>query len=380
MSPAENYMKRALSLARQAVGRTSPNPAVGAVLVRDGLVLGEGFTLAPGQMHAEAIALKNAGEGSRGGALFVTLEPCSIQGRTPPCTDAIIAAGVSEVHVATKDPNPRVNGTGLAHLEAAGIKVFPGEGEDEARELYEAFAKHVNTGIPFITTKYAMTLDGKIATFTGDSRWVSGPEARNSVHEMRRTRDAVMVGVNTILNDNPQLTVRDEAGAPDSRQPLRVILDSRARTPPEAKVLKEPGQTLIAVTMPPDSRVKSLVEAGAEVLQLPANVDGLVDINALLEALGARDVVSVLVEGGGILLGTLFDSRLVDKVAVFVAPAVIGGSSSPSPVGGKGIRLMSHATTIRQNRLERIGEDILIVGYPEWADTSAVPDVDTEGS
>ena len=376
MSPAENYMKRALSLARQAVGRTSPNPPVGAVLVKDGVVVGEGFTLAPGQMHAEAVALNNAGAGAHCASLFVTLEPCSIQGRTPPCTDAIIAAGVIEVHVATKDPNPRVNGSGIAQLEAAGIKVFPGEREDEAREIYEAFAKFINVGIPFVTVKYAMTLDGKIATFTGDSRWVSGPEARSHVQEMRRTCDAIMVGVNTVLNDDPQLTARDSEGAPESRQPLRVVLDSRARTSLEARLLKEPGQTLIAVTVPPESRVKPLVETGAEVMHLPATADGLVDPNAVLEALGARGVVSVLVEGGGALLGTLFDLKLVDKVIAFIAPSVIGGRSSPSPVGGKGIEMMSHATTIRQTRLERIGEDILVVGYPEWAS----PDLDNRGS
>ena len=367
MSPAENYMKRALSLARQATGRTSPNPPVGAVLVKDGVVVGEGFTLAPGQMHAEAVALNIAGEGANGASLFVTLEPCSIQGRTPPCTDAIIAAGVSEVHLATKDPNPRVNGSGMAELEAAGIKVYQGEEKDEAREIYEAFAKFINTGIPFVTVKYAMTLDGKIATFTGDSRWVSGPEARNHVHEMRRTCDAILVGVNTVLNDDPQLTVRDAAGAPESRQPLRVVLDSRARTSPEARLLKEPGQTLIAVTVPPESRVKTLVDKGAEVLHLPATGDGLVDPNAVLEALGARGVVSVLVEGGAAVIGTLFDLKLVDKVMAFIAPSVIGGRSSPSPVGGKGVGLMSNATNIRQTRLEHMGEDILVTGYPEWA-------------
>lgn len=367
MSPAEIYMKRALSLAKQAAGRTSPNPPVGAVLVRDGVVVGEGFTLAPGQMHAEAVALNIAGKGAKGASLFVTLEPCSVQGRTTPCTDAIITAGVSEVHLATKDPNPRVNGSGIAELEAAGIKVYQGEEEGEAREIYEAFAKFINTGIPFVTVKYAMTLDGKIATFTGDSRWVSGPEGRNHVHEMRRTCDAILVGVNTVLNDDPQLTVRDAAGAPESRQPLRVVLDSRARTSLNARLLKEPGQTLIAVTVPPESRVKTLVETGAEILHLPATPDGLVDPNTVLEALGARGVVSVLVEGGAAVLGTLFDLKLVDKIMAFIAPSVIGGRSSPSPVGGKGVRLMANATNIRQTRLEHMGKDILVTGYPEWA-------------
>ena len=367
-----NYMKRALTLARQALGTTSPNPAVGAVVVKDDLILGEGFTLPPGQSHAEVVALERAGESSRGASLYVTLEPCCIYGRTPPCTQAIIGAGISEVHVATTDPNPRVNGKGLAELEAAKINVYSGEEEGEARELYEAFAKHVNTGMPLVTAKFAMSLDGKIATHTGDSKWVTGAPARSYVQEMRRTCDAIMVGVNTVLRDNPQLTARDREGNPLARQPLRVILDSRARTPPDARLLKEPGHTLIAVTQPTDNRacpehsrrITPLLDAGAEILELPATREGMVDPCALLEALGARGVVSLLVEGGGTLLGSLFDLGLVDKVAAFIAPVIIGGISAPSPVGGNGSANMSEAARIRQVRVEQIGEDILLVGYP----------------
>ena len=364
MADSTRYMKRALSLARQALGTTSPNPAVGAVVVKDDVALGEGFTLPPGQSHAEAVALKLAGARSQGASIYVTMEPCCIYGRTPPCTKAIIAVGIREVHVATRDPNPRVNGKGVAELEAAGIKVHTEEGQEEARELYEAFAKHVNTGIPFVTAKFAMSLDGKIATHTGDSRWVTAAPARSYVHEMRRASDAIMVGVNTVLRDDPQLTARDGEGKAFPHQPLRVILDSRARTPPGARMLAQPGHTLIAAAQSPPDSVGPLCEAGAEVLQLPATKQGMVDPCALLQALGARGVVSVLVEGGGTLLGSLFDLGLVDKMAAFLAPVVIGGRSAPSPVGGEGAATMSEALRMERVRLEQIGDDILVVGYP----------------
>ena len=357
-------MKRALALASQARGATSPNPAVGAVVVNGGVVVGEGYTLPPGQSHAEVVALASAGESSRGASLYVTLEPCCIQGRTPPCTQSVIAAGIREAYVATRDPNPAVNGRGLAELEAAGIKVYCGDGGEEATELYEAFAKYIRTGTPFITAKFAMSLDGKIATHTGDSRWVTGVPARAYVQEMRRTRDAIMVGVNTVLRDNPMLTARDGDQKPLGRQPLRVILDSKGRTPPESKLLKEPGETVVAVVQAPSDRVEALTDAGAEVLRLPATGEGMVDPMPLLEALGTRGVVSLLVEGGGTVLGTLFDLDLVDKVAAFIAPVVIGGDSAPSPVGGTGSVAMAQAWRMKSTRVERIGDDTLIVGYP----------------
>ena len=360
-----SHIRRALALAQKALGTTSPNPAVGAVIVRDGVVVGEGFTQPPGQDHAEVVALKRAGPNSRDAALYVTLEPCCTYGRTPPCTQAIIAAGISEVHVATTDPNPRVNGKGLSELEAAGIRVYRGEGAEEAGEMYEAFAKHVNTGLPFVTTKFAMSLDGKIATHTGDSKWVTGPLARSHVQEMRKACDAIMVGVNTVLLDNPRLTSRDGNGRLLPSQPLRVILDSKARTPTDARLLNEPGLTLIAVTRSAtDDRTAALREAGAEVLQLPETVEGMVDPCALLQALGARGVVSLLVEGGGALLGSLFDLGMVDKVAAFIAPKIIGGISAPSPVGGNGSVSMSQVIDVERAKVERVGDDMLIIGYP----------------
>ena len=371
MSHATNHMSRALALARHALGTTSPNPAVGAVVVKDNAVLGEGSTLPPGQSHAEVVALNHAGDGSRGASLYATLEPCCTYGRTPPCTQAIITAGISEVHVAATDPNPRVNGSGLTRLRAAGIIVYSGDGESETVELYESFAKYINTGMPFVTAKFAMSLDGKIATHNGDSKWVTGVPARNHVQEMRRTCDAVMVGVNTVLQDNPQLTARDANGNPLGRQPMRVILDSNARTPPSAHLLKEPGHTIVAITQAADNRIAALQEAGAEVVQFPVPREGRVDSVALLQALGARGIVSVLVEGGGALLGSLFDLGLVDRVEAFIAPVIIGGLRAPSPVGGVGVTNMSRALRLKQMRVERIGEDILVVGYPgtTWAST-----------
>ncbi len=364
MSESKNYMRRALTLARLAVGTSSPNPPVGAIVVKGDEDVGEGFTLPPGQSHAEIVALDRAGDRSRGASLYVTLEPCCIYGRTPPCTQHIIASGVAEVHVAAPDPNPRINGRGMAELKAAGILVHHGEGEEEARYLYEGFAKHINTGVPFVTAKFAMSLDGKIATHTGDSRWVTGEAARGQVQEMRRTCDAIMVGVNTVLKDDPLLTARDETGQPSARQPIRVIVDSRGRTPPGARLLKEPGHTVIAVTGPSPEGVQALEEAGGEVMELPSSAEGLVDIPALLRSLGARGVVNLLVEGGGTLLGSLFDLGVVDKVAAFVAPVVIGGQSAPSPVAGEGSRSLSQAMRLERVQVHQYGEDVLIVGYP----------------
>ena len=231
--------------------------------------------------------------------------------------------------------------------------------------MYEAFARHVNTGLPFVTAKFAMSLDGKIATHTGDSKWVTGPMARGYVQEMRKTCDAIMVGVNTVLRDNPRLTARDTDGSLLSRQPLRVILDSKARTPTDAILLGEPGLTFIAVTRSAaDGRIAALREAGAEVLRFPETSEGMVDPCALLQALGARGMVSLLVEGGSALLGSLFDLGMVDKVAAFVAPKMIGGISAPSPVGGKGSVSMSQVVDIERARVEQVGVDVLITGYP----------------
>ena len=364
MAQVTRPMRRALALARRGLGTTSPNPSVGAVVVRDGVRLGEGHTLPPGQSHAEVVALRQAGSLAAGAALYTTMEPCCIQGRTPPCTKAILAARIGEVHVAARDPNPMIDGRGIGDLRAAGVRVVTGDGEREAVELYRAFAKHIRTGLPHVTAKFAMSLDGKIATYTGESRWITGPRSRRQVHEMRRRCDAIMVGVNTVLRDDPQLTARDRAGRAFARQPLRVVVDSNAGTPPAARMLEEPGSTLIAVAGAEESRLDALSAAGAEVLELPAAAEGGIDLGALLEALGKRGVVDLLVEGGERVLGSLFDAGLVDRVASFIAPRVIGGTSSPTPVGGRGADSMSRVLNLRNVRVRRLDEDILVVGYP----------------
>lgn len=358
-------MQRAINLAWQAQGTTSPNPAVGAVVVKDGNVVGRGHTLPPGGHHAEIVALQEAGDAAREATLYTTLEPCCVQGRTPPCTGAIIAAEIRSVHLAAIDPNPQVSGKGCVELEAAGIQVSVGEESEAARELCEAFAKHIITKLPFVTTKYAMSMDGKIATHWGDSKWVTGAEARSFVQQMRRNSDAVLVGVNTVMADDPQLTARDDDDSPLPRQPLRVILDSQARTPPRSRMLEEPGDTVIVVLDgAPQQRVTALSGAGAEVLKVGASLEGRVNLPDVLAELGRRDVVSLLVEAGGTVQGSLFDAGLVDKVYAFIAPVIVGGTEAASPVEGSGVARMADAWRLDRVRVQQVGDDWLVVGYP----------------
>ncbi|HEY66108.1 MAG TPA: bifunctional diaminohydroxyphosphoribosylaminopyrimidine deaminase/5-amino-6-(5-phosphoribosylamino)uracil reductase RibD [Caldilineae bacterium] len=360
------FMRRALRLAERGRGRTSPNPMVGAVLVRDGQIIGEGFHPRAGEPHAEIMALRQAGKSARGATLYVTLEPCCHFGRTPPCTRAIIAAGVAEVHMAMLDPNPRVAGRGRAELEAAGIRTFVGELEAEARVLNETFIHWITTGRPFVIAKFAMSLDGKIATRSGDSRWITGPAAREQVHQLRDQVDAILVGVNTVIADDPQLTTRLDKD--DIRHPLRVIVDSRGRIPLTAQVLDPvlPGRTMVATTeaMPIEQR-RALSFRGVQVLVLPSQ-DGRVSLPDLLEELGRREVTSVLVEGGGTIIGTFFAQRLVDKVVAFIAPIIIGGREAPTPVGGLGVERLSQALRLERVQVEWLGSDLLVTGYPAW--------------
>jgi diaminohydroxyphosphoribosylaminopyrimidine deaminase/5-amino-6-(5-phosphoribosylamino)uracil reductase len=374
-------MERALSLARQALGTASPNPAVGAVLVKDGRIVGEGFTQPPGGPHAEVVAIRRAGEAARGAALYVTLEPCCHHGRTPPCTEAILAAGVREVHLSHLDPDPHVNGRGKAELESAGVPVFVGEGEEEARRINEAYIKHRTMGLPFVIAKFAASLDGKIAATSGDSRWVSGPESRRWAHRQRTVVDAIMVGVHTVLIDDPELTARPEPGEGarqadgEPRQPLRVVADSRGRTPASARVLQRPhgrlpARTLVATTdASSEAWRREMRDAGAEVVVLPAcraggpASGGRVDLGELLRHLGGRDILSLLVEGGGELLGSFFDLGLVDKVQAIIAPIIIGGQEAPTAVAGRGARHMADALRLRDVAIERLGDDMLVTGY-----------------
>ena len=355
-----DYMERALSLARMAVGNTSPNPAVGAVIVKDELIVGEGYTQPPGSDHAEIVALKQAGDSGKGATMYVTLEPCCFTGRTPPCTEAIIERGIAEVHIATLDPNPKVDGGGRDELKDAGIGVVVGERAEEARELNEAYFKYITTGQPFVTVKFAVSLDGKIATWSGDSHWISCEESRKFIHGLRRASDAVMIGVNTVILDDPRLTARDK---PVEKYPLRVIVDSKLRTPPTARVFSEPGRTIVAAAVGVDpDMVRELEEAGAEVLQLKP-WKTLVDLNDLFEELGRREITSVLVEGGSTLLGSLFDGGMVDKVVAFIATVIIGGEDAKSAVGGQGANRIGQALQLRDIKIERCGKDVMVIGY-----------------
>jgi diaminohydroxyphosphoribosylaminopyrimidine deaminase/5-amino-6-(5-phosphoribosylamino)uracil reductase len=311
------------------------------------------------------MALRQAGESARGAILYVTLEPCCHFGRTPPCTRALIDAGVVEVHAAMLDPNPKVGGCGAAELEAAGIRLVVGEHGDKARAINEAYIKFITTGLPFVTAKFAMSLDGKIATRTTDSKWISNEESRKIVHNLRHSVDAIMVGLNTVLVDDPHLTARFSSGRGGKtvHQPLRVVVDSRGSIPVSANVFREPGKTLIAVAQSPDAvKLKALNDLGVEVFEVGAD-HGRVDLVRLLKLLGERQVTHVLVEGGGRLMGSLFDAQLVDKVMVFIAPIIIGGDGARSAIGGQGVEKVADALRLENLRWERFGNDMLATGY-----------------
>jgi len=362
-------MHRALELAGCARGRTSPNPLVGALVVHDGEIVGEGYHQRAGTPHAEVDALRAAGALARGGILYVNLEPCNHYGRTPPCSEAIIAAGIVEVHMAMLDPNPIVNGQGRARLEQAGIRTVVGECAAEAADLNEAFVTWITAGRPFVIAKFACSLDGKIATRTGESRWISGEAARQRVHELRDTADALLVGANTVIADDPLLTTR--LPGREVHHPLRVIADSRGRIPLEARAFDPalPGKTSVAATPAfPVERREALRQRGIEVLTLPADAQGRVDLRALLAELGRREVTSLLVEGGGTLLESFFRAHLVDKLLCFIAPLLIGGREAPSALSGEGVAHLSEAPRLERLHVEQVGVDILVSGYPRWPD------------
>ena len=296
--------------------------------------------------------------------MYVTLEPCPHYGRTPPCTEAIIDAGISEVCVALFDPNPAVSARGVKRLSENGIRTHVGMCQQEAYEINEAYIKHVTTGLPFVVAKFAMSLDGKIATKTGDSKWITKDETRKYAHALRHTVDAIMVGVNTIVADNPRLTAKGcgGRGGPGKKQPLRLVIDTKGKVPLEARIFEPPGEVLLAVAAPFDSMKRErFVEVGVEVVELPDR-GGSVDILELLKLLGERGIVTVLVEGGGKLLGSLFDDHLVDKVLAFISPVIIGGCEAVS-VGGDGVDSMPEALRLSRVDIRSFDDDILISGY-----------------
>lgn len=348
------WMARALELARRADYATSPNPMVGAVVLdENGRLAGEGYHTAKGAPHAEEVALAAAGARAQGGTIYANLEPCTHAHRSPACADAIAAAGIKRVVVAMEDPDTRVNGNGVRQLRAAGIDVAVGVGAAAAQRLNEFYTVHRTTGRPFVAVKFAMSLDGKIATRTGRSRWITGEQARAHGHQLRHEHDAILVGVNTVVKDDPELTTRlnDKEKA---RQPLRVVLDSRLRMPRGARVLD--GHTLIATT-------RSGAVDGAEVLPLDADQAGRVPITGLLDELGRRGIISLLVEGGGETHASFLAARLVDKVYAYVAPIVIGGKEAPGPVAGDGVEDLKSALRLRDTTVTTFGDDTLISGY-----------------
>jgi diaminohydroxyphosphoribosylaminopyrimidine deaminase / 5-amino-6-(5-phosphoribosylamino)uracil reductase len=360
-----DFMRRALRLA--ARGRTSPNPMVGAVVVRDGVIVGEGFHPKAGEPHAEVFALETAGDQADGAILYVTLEPCCHHGRTPPCAEAVIHSGVKRVVVAMEDPNPVVSGTGIKALHKAGIEVEVGLLEDKARRLNEGYVKRVTVGLPFVVWKAAMTLDGKIATRSGDSRWVTGEMARRAVHRLRSRSDAVMVGIGTVLADDPELTVRHAKGM----SPLRVVVDSEGRVPLDARVLNSEAPTIVVTRRSaPEANLDRLWSAGVRVLGV-RDVKGRIDLGYLMGELAKMGINTVLLESGGELAASMIAGGLVDRGLLFIAPKIAGGRDAKTPVEGEGVELMDQALPVSRPAVRRFGDDLALeFCFPKTAETA----------
>jgi diaminohydroxyphosphoribosylaminopyrimidine deaminase / 5-amino-6-(5-phosphoribosylamino)uracil reductase len=357
------YMERALELAKKGAGYTNPNPLVGAVIVKDGRIVGEGYHEVYGSHHAEVNAFRNATEDVKGATMYVTLEPCSHYGKTPPCAKAIVEKGIKKVIVALGDPNPEVAGRGIKILRDNGIEVVTGVLEEESRRLNEIFLKYITTKLPFCILKTAMTLDGKIAARTGDSKWITNEESRKYVHKLRHRVSSIMVGVGTIIQDDPLLNTRiqEESGS----DPIRIVVDTSGRTPLEARVLniKSNSKTIIAVTeLAPQEKLKEFERIGAEVIITPL-MENRVDLKYLMKALGERKIDSVLLEGGSELNYSAMEAGIIDKVNAFIAPKFIGGREAKTPVGGLGRPLMKEALMLKDIEIHRFGDDIMIEGY-----------------
>ncbi len=360
----QDYMRLALNLAKEAEGRTSPNPLVGAVIVKEAEIVGTGYHHYAGGAHAEINALKEAGEQAIDATIYINLEPCSHYGKTPPCADALIKARVKKVIIAMEDPNPQVVGRGISKLKEAGIEVKLGVLEEEAKRLNEVFIKQIATQSPFVILKNAITLDGRVATKSGDSKWISGVESRQLVHKLRDRVDGILVGIGTVLADNPQLTTRLENGG---RDPIRVILDSQLKISLDAQVItqKSKAKTIVATTVASDPiKQEQLKEKGVKIIV--AGNGKRVEIPLLLKKLFALGITSLLVEGGSAVNTSFFEEKLVDKYYTFIAPKLIGGVNAVPVIGGLGVDKISEGVEISNKEVKLLGDDILVIGYPKY--------------
>lgn len=358
----ENFMKMAVELAEQGRGWTSPNPMVGAVIVKDSTVVGKGFHQAAGGPHAEIHALREAGEKARGATLYVSLEPCNHTGWTPPCTHAILESGIKRVVAGMRDPDPRVTGGGLAFLESQGVDVSVGVCEDLCHRLNEIFIKYVTTSRPFVVLKCAATIDGCIATYTGDSKWITNPRSRQFVHALRHAVDAIMVGIGTVLKDNPRLTTRLEGR--DGKDPMRIVLDTHLSIPQDARLLhlSSDSDTLIVTgNAAPVEKTRKLKELGIRFLAVDDD-QGQINLPALVQELGAMGITSVLIEGGSRVNGSAFRAGIVDKLYMFYAPKIYGGDGIPI-CAGPGAERMEQSMGLEDIRVHRFADDVMIEGY-----------------
>lgn len=361
----DDYMDLALSLAARGAGYVAPNPMVGAVVVREGQVVGQGFHQAVGGPHAEVNAIDDAGDRAAGATLYVTLEPCNHFGRTPPCTENVIAAGIRRVVVAMSDPNPDVRGGGNDLLRSKGIEVLCGVREARARRLNESFIKFAATKRPFVVLKMAATLDGRIAASTGDARWVTGEASRAQVHRLRHAMDAIMVGIGTVKADDPELTARLAEGEGKGKDPIRLVLDTRLGMSKRAKVLAQASEAPTYVVCGPEASDvdrRRLAASGARIMDAAVK-KGRIDLAALMGQLGRMGITSLLIEGGGQVAGSALAAGIVDKVVLFYAPKLLGGDDGIPMFRGQGAAWMKDAMALRDLTVERVGEDIMVVGY-----------------
>ena len=367
----EKWMQRTLRLAAAGRGRTSPNPVVGAVLVKRGKVVGEGYHAKIGEAHAEIMALRQAGERAKGAVLYLNLEPCTHFGRTPPCVPQVVKAGLKRVVIGMEDPNPLVNGKGIEALRKSGLDVKVGILGEECRKLNEAFCKYILKKQPFVVLKAAATLDGKIATRHGDSKWISGEASRRLVHRLRDQVDGVLVGIGTVLRDDPLLTARMKEG----REPYRIVLDSRLKIPEDARVFEHsPSEVILATTgSAPHEKIERLEKKGVRVLIIDSR-GGRVDLRTCLNKLGEMGLMNILVEGGSQINGSFLDEGLIDKFLLFLSPRWLGDPQAPGIFGGRGVSSLKEAVGLKEIKTKRIGEDIFVEGYLEWGARSCSPE------